>query len=129
MVEIGTIGEGEIVVDNTNTAKALCSGALPVYATPNMILLIEKTAFDSMAPQLADGESSVGTYLDIKHVSASPVGMVVHCRTEVIEVDRARVRFSVKVTDSKGDVGTGIHERFIINCDRFMERAQSKLSD
>ena len=65
--------------------------------------------------------------MDVKHVSASPVGSEVRCRVEVVEVDRARIRFSVSVTDAFGDVGTGVHERFVVHSEKFMAKAQAKL--
>ena len=76
---------------------------------------------------LPDGRTSVGTLVDVSHVSASPVGSEVSCRVEVVEVDRARVRFSVRVYDAHGDVGTGFHERFVVDPGKFMDKARSKL--
>ena len=81
-----------------------------------------------LAPYMEEGRTSVGTLVDIAHVSASPVGSEVVCRVEVVEVDRARVRFKVSVTDDFGDVGTGFHERFVVSSEKFMQKASSKLS-
>ena len=100
---------------------------MPVLATPRMILLIEQTACDALRGKLPEGDTSVGTLVDVAHVSASPVGSEVVCRTEVVEVDRARIRFKVTVTDSFGDVGTGYHERFVVHSDKFLAKANSKL--
>lgn len=128
MVDVGTIGERSLEVTEKDTALAWGSGTLPVLATPKMILLIEETASAAVAPFLPEGDTTVGTLVDVKHVSASPVGTEVRCRVEVVEVDRARIRFSVSVTDAFGDVGTGFHERFVVHSDKFMSRANSKLS-
>ena len=100
---------------------------MPVLATPRMILLIEQTACDALRGKLPEGDTSVGTLVDVAHVSASPVGSEVVCRTEVVEVDRARIRFKVTVTDSFSDVGTGYHERFVVHSDKFLAKANSKL--
>ena len=120
--------ESRLVVRDEDTALAWGSGSLPVLATPRMILMIESTAVECIAPALEEGKTSVGTLVDVAHVSASPVGSEVRCRVEVVEIDRARVRFRVTVTDSFGDVGTGFHERFVVSSERFMEKASAKLS-
>ena len=128
MVSAGITNQKTVKVTGENTAKALGSGELPVYATPAMIQLIEQTALESVRSELHEEESTVGTYLDIKHTSASPVGIDVTCKTELIEVDRSRLRFKVEVTDTKGEVGTGFHERFIVKNEKFMGKVKSKLS-
>ncbi len=127
MVETGIKGIRTVKVDDSNTAEALGSGTLPVFATPAMIALIEATASQSVAPHLEEGSSTVGTHLDIAHSAASPVGIEVTCETELIEVDRRRLVFSVVVRDSVGEVGSGTHERFIVDNAKFMSKANSKL--
>lgn len=127
MVETGIKGTRTIVVDSSNTAEAMGSGTLPVFATPAMIALIEATASQSVDPHLDEGTSTVGTHLDISHSAASPVGMEVTCETELVEVDRRRLAFSVVVRDSVGEVGSGRHERFIVDNAKFMSKAESKL--
>ncbi len=127
MISVGDHSESRLTVTEKDTAKAWGSGSLPVLATPRMVLMIEETACAALEGKLPEGDTSVGTLVDIKHVSASPVGSEVVCRVEVVEIDRARIRFSVSVTDRDGDVGTGFHERFVVHTDKFMERANSKL--
>ncbi len=127
MVSVGIVKEKTSKVMNENTAMVWGSGTLPVYATPAMILLIEETASESVASYLQEGETTVGTSLDIKHTSASPIGVQILCRTELIEVDRAKLRFKVEVFDTKGEIGNGFHERFIVKSEKFMIKAQSKL--
>ena len=127
MISVGDFSESRLTVTEKDTAESWGSGTLPVLATPRMILLIEQTACDALRGKLPEGDTSVGTLVDVAHVSASPVGSEVVCRTEVVEVDRARIRFRVTVTDSSGDVGTGYHERFVVHSDKFMAKANSKL--
>ena len=127
MISVGDFSESRLTVTEKDTAESWGSGTLPVLATPRMILLIEQTACDALKGKLPEGDTSVGTLVDIAHVSASPVGSEVVCRTEVVEVDRARIRFKVTVTDAFGDVGTGFHERFVVHSDKFMGRANAKL--
>lgn len=127
MIEKGIKGKGETKATSDNTAEKLGSGTLPVFATPAMILLIEKTASESLVPHLQEGESTVGTLLDVKHTAPSIIGSDITCRTELIEVDRSRLVFDVRVCDKAGEIGSGRHERFIINNEKFMSRARSRL--
>lgn len=126
-MEAGIKGCKKIDVTEHNTAKALGSGTLDVFATPAMIALIEATASESVASSLDDGFSTVGTHLDIAHSSASPVGIEVVCETELVEVDRRRLVFKAVVRDSAGEIGSGTHERFIVDNAKFMSKASAKL--
>lgn len=127
MLEKGIKGFGELVVTKEMTAAALGSGAIEVLATPMMIALMEKTSRLSIAEYLEENERTVGTVIDIKHLAASPVGMKVTCETELIDIDRRRLVFKVACHDEKGIIGEGLHERFIIDKDKFMEKASAKL--
>ncbi|MBR7153566.1 MAG: thioesterase [Candidatus Methanomethylophilaceae archaeon] len=127
MIDVGIKGKNTRNVTEDLTASSVGSGTLRVFATPAMIALVEETAYLSIAPHLSEGQSSVGTRLDVSHSSATPVGMDVVCETEVVEVDRRRVVFKVVVSDAAGEIGSGVHERFIVDDVRFMEKAESKL--
>lgn len=126
-METGIIGQEELIVNEMNTAEALGSGSLAVFATPAMIALMEKTARLSVAPFLEDGQSTVGTLVNVKHLSASPVGMKITCRTELKEIDRRRLVFHVECSDEAGIIGEGEHERFIIDEAKFMAKTEAKL--
>lgn len=126
-METGIKGCKKITVNAENTAKAMASGTLDVFATPAMIALIEATASESVAPFLDEGLSTVGTHLDIAHSAASPVGIEVVCETELVEVDRRRLVFKAVVRDAVGEIGSGTHERFVVDNAKFMAKAQSKL--
>ncbi len=127
MLSPGIRGEKTVEVTESNTAEALGSGTLKVFATPAMIALIEATASESVAPHLEEGSSTVGTHLDVAHSAATPVGMSATCVTELVEVDRRRLVFKVTVTDAVGEIGSGTHERFVVDNAKFMSKAQSKL--
>ena len=127
MIATGIKGTRTVEVTDDNTAETVGSGTLRVFATPAMIALIEATASLSVAPYLEEGTSTVGTHLDVAHSAATPVGMEVTCETELVEVDRRRLVFSVTVRDPVGEVGSGTHERFIVDDARFMSKAESKL--
>lgn len=126
MLKTGLTGEQTLKVTEELTAKAMGSGELPVLATPAMIALIEETAWKSVAPELEEGQGTVGTRIDIAHVSATPVGLTVTCYTELIEIDRRRLVFKVEVSDDTGKIGEGTHERFIVNNERFLTKAEAK---
>lgn len=126
MIEIGIRGKMETVVTEDKTARAMGSGELDVFATPAMIALIEETAWRSVSPYLSEGEGTVGTRLDVDHISATPQGMTVTCETELTEADRRRLVFRVDVFDGCGKIGEGTHERFIVDNERFMSKALDK---
>ncbi len=127
MLSIGIKGTMTVPVTEGNTASAMGSGTLEVFATPAMIALIEATASGSVAPYLDDGTSTVGTHLDVAHSSATPVGMDAVCETELVEIDRRRLVFRVVVRDAAGEIGFGTHERFVVDNERFLSKARSKL--
>jgi predicted thioesterase len=122
----GIKGESEKIVTEDITAGALCSGSLPVFATPAMIAMMEETCFKSIHPMLEEGYGTVGTRLEVDHLSPTPVGMKVRCESMLIQIDGRKLTFDVKVYDEKGLVGTCVHERFIINNEKFMAKASQK---
>lgn len=128
MLEAGIKGTGSVEVVRENTAAAVGSGMLEVFATPMMIALMEKTACESVASYLEEGSGTVGTELNVKHVAATPIGMQVTCETELVEVDGRRLVFHVKASDEAGLIGEGTHERFIINNEKFQSKANGKLN-
>jgi predicted thioesterase len=125
-LKAGIKGNGSVVVVEENTARAMGSGQLPVFATPAMIALMEKTASESVLECLEEGCGSVGTSLNVKHVSATPLGMEVSCESELVEVDGRRLVFSVKAFDEAGLIGEGTHERFVIKNESFLKKAEGK---
>ena len=124
---IGLRGEASVTVTEENTAIAAGSGTLPVLATPAMLALIEKAAWQSIAPYLDEGESSVGTLLHVSHDSATPVGMTVRAETELTAAEGRKLVFSVAAYDAAGLIGKGTHERFVISDEKFMGKARRKL--
>lgn len=125
-MKIGIKGQIEKVVENKDTAKVHGSGNLEVFATPAMIGLIEETCWKSVNDYLEDGQSTVGTHIDAKHLSASPLGSHIRCESELVEIDRKKLVFKAQVYDDKGMVGQAHHERFIVDSKKFMERAERK---
>jgi fluoroacetyl-CoA thioesterase len=123
----GLVGEVTTTVRVGNTANEVVDGAVPMFSTPSMVGLMEHASWNAIAAHLADGETSVGTVVDIKHLAASPIGLEVTARAEVVEVEGRRVRFKVEAHDPSDLVGEGFHERFIVDLDRFLLRANQKV--
>ena len=115
----------DIVTDN-NTALSVGSGSLAVYATPAMLALIEKAACEALNGILDEAETTVGTLLNVKHIAATPVGMKVSATADLIERDGRRLVFKVEANDECGKIGEGIHERFIVNSEKFISKTYSK---
>lgn len=124
----GIVGNKELTVTMDKTAAAVGSGLLDVFATPQMIALMEATASESIASYLDAGCSSVGTLVNVSHVAATPVGMKVRCESKLTEVDGRKLTFAVKAYDECGLIGEGTHERFIIFSEKFMAKTNAKLS-
>ena len=127
MLSVGIKGNLERTVTEDLTAEALGSGLLPVFATPAAVALAEETAWKSVAGELEEGQGTVGTLMELAHIAATPLGMKVRCETELVEVDRRKLVFTVKIYDEKEKVADGRHERFIIENAKFLSKAEGKL--
>jgi fluoroacetyl-CoA thioesterase len=126
MIEPGLTAEIVHVVAPEDTAAAYGSGLVPVLSTPHLIALMEGAAQAAIAPHLEAGQTAVGTVVEMKHLAATPVGMQVRVRAEVVAVDGRRLRFRVEAWDAVEKVGEAEHERFVIDQDRFMKRVAEK---
>ena len=128
MLKPGLFHEVTFSVTEDLTARAVGSGQLPVLATPVMIARMEQAAWMAVAPCLAEGEGTVGTRMDAAHVSATPLGLPVTCRAELIGIDGRRLTFRVSARDSHGPIGEGTHERVVIQNEKFLQKARKKAS-
>lgn len=126
MLKIGIKGEEFDVVSESNCAKNVGSGRVTVFATPMMIALMEKAAALSVEPFLEKGQSSVGTEVNVSHISATPSGMKVRAESELVEIDGRKLTFKVMAFDERGLIGEGVHSRFIINTEKFQLKANEK---
>ena len=126
-ITVGMKGIAETCAEREDTAKEVGSGDLLVYATPCMVALMEGAACEAIADVLKDTETTVGTALNIEHISATPVGLEVRAEAEVTAVDGKVITFDVKAFDEAGEIGRGTHKRVIVNSQKFLDRAYSKL--
>ena len=117
----------EIIVGEEHTAPHVGSGRVHVLATPVMVNLMEAAALQAVEGLLPAGHQTVGTHLDITHTAATPVGMRVKAYAELTKVDKRTLTFSVYAEDAKERIGGGVHERIIINLERFDVRMQDKV--
>ena len=127
MLTVGISNEITKTVTKETTAAALGSGLLEVYATPAMVALMEETCMRSVQEELEEGCGTVGTGLTIHHISATPVGMKGRCASKLVEVDGRKLVFDVQAFDEAGLIGQGTHERFIIENEKFFQKACKKL--
>ena len=125
---IGAKLSKETKVTQENTAKTVGSGEIDVFATPMMIALIEEAAAACCKQFLEEGMTTVGTLVDVSHVAATPVGMMVRAGAEIAGVDGREITFTVKAYDEKGMIGEGQHKRFIVKTEKFREKAYNKLN-
>ena len=121
-------GQATLTVCDGNTAKTMGSGSLEVLATPAMVALMEQASAQSDSLCLDEGQTTVGTAIQIQHLSATPVGMDVTAESELLQLDGRKLLFSVSAFDEKGLIGQGTHERFVVDAARFMTKAASKRS-
>jgi len=127
-IEPGLVGEYTTVVKESDTAAAVAGGNLPpVLSTPRVVSLLETTAHSAIEEFLAEGQTSVGVSVQLNHTAATPVGIQVRFRLELLEVDGRRLRFKVEAWDEVEQFASGEHERFIIDYSRFAERLEKKV--
>lgn len=123
MLNAGMKAECKCVVDGSNTAAEVGSGSLPVFATPALVALVEKTACLCIEGALEEGCTSVGTVVNVNHLAPTPVGMEVKCICTLTEIDGRRLVFQAQVSDAAGKVGEAYHERFIVKEQSFVAKA------
>ena len=125
-ITVGLKGHAETVVTEQNTASAVGSGLVPVFATPYMLALMENAAVNALTGHLEDGQGTVGTHLNVSHDAATPIGLKVWAEAELTEIAGKKLTFSVRAFDEAGPIGSGTHARFLITVDRFLDKAAQR---
>jgi len=126
-ITVGMKGEAFTEVEREDTALEVGSGSLLVYATPCMVALMEGAACEAIAEALPEGQTTVGTMLNIEHLSATPVGLEVRAEAEVTAVEGKVITFQINAFDEAGPIGRGTHQRVIVSSQRFLDKVYSKL--
>jgi predicted thioesterase len=122
VLETGLRGEMTTTVTHENTAAFVGAGGVEVFGTPMMIALMENAAWRAVADHLEEGYVTVGTLVNVRHLAATPLGQQVRASAELVEIDGRRLVFRVEAYDEQQKIGEGVHERFIVNLERFMKR-------
>ena len=122
----GLKGQADVMVVQNNTAQAVGSGLAPVFGTPSLIALLEAAAVAAVSDLLPPGQTSVGVHLDVRHLAATPIGMRVRAEATLTAVDGRRLTFAVVAYDEVEQVAEGIHQRVVVDFERFMEKAATK---
>ena len=126
-MEIGMTHRMTRTVTEDVTAASFGEGFMPVLATPYLIAFIEDTAARCVEPELPASQITLGTQVNVRHLSATPVGLSVTCEAKLVEIDRRRLTFEVRAWDDAGPMAEGTHERFIVDRERFMQKTNEKL--
>ena len=125
-LEPGLTATVALTVGANDTAAAFASGAVAVLATPRLIGLLEEAASLAVQPMLTDEQTTVGTHVDMRHLAATPIGMRVTARAELVDVDGRKLRFRIHAYDAREPVAEGTHDRVIVERARFLERVRQK---
>ena len=123
----GLTGRAELVVGEEHTAPRVGSGRVHVLATPVMINLFEAAALAAIEHLLPAGHQSLGTHLDVRHIAATPVGMTAYASAELVKIEGRTLSFRVEARDEAELIGDGVHERVVVNVERFDQRVQRKV--
>jgi fluoroacetyl-CoA thioesterase len=122
----GSTADRVLRVTAEMTAAAGGNDGVDVFATPNLLFLLENTCVDVLAPSLRDGQLSVGTHLDVEHLAPTPVGMAVSAHARLTRIDGRRLVFDVRAEDGVEVVARGTHTRVVLDADRFRGRCAAK---
>ena len=128
-ITIGAKAAVQVPVTDDKTARYVGSGSLLVFATPMMAANMEKAACKALEPFLEDGETTVGTELNIQHTAATPVGLAVTAEAEVTAVNGREIAFKVTARDTVGEIGSGTHKRFLVFAEKFQDKADKRGAD
>ena len=124
IMEIGLTFTSTTVVDNTNTAVALGSGDMEVFATPAMVALMENAAMNAVAPHLETGQTTVGIEISTTHIKASALGATITATATLTAIEGRKLTFAVTALDGDNIIGEGTHTRFIVDRERFLAKVK-----
>ena len=122
MLEKGLKYTSTTVVTRDNSASAVGSGGIDVFATPSMVALMENAAMNAVAPFLPEGATTVGSEISTTHIKPSALGVEVQATATLTAVEGRKLLFAVEACDATGLIGKGTHVRFIVDIERFMSK-------
>ena len=122
IIKVGISAERTLTVTPDRTVRHVIPTMPAVFGTPMMIMEMEMASADAVNPHLEPGWVTVGTEVDIRHLAASPVGVLVRTTARVIAVERRVIRFAVEAFDGERRIGEGRHARGLVNVEAFNKR-------
>lgn len=122
----GLSAEISMTVTEADTAAKWGSGLVPVFGTPALVGIMETTAVKALDGYLPKHQTTVGGHIDVRHLAATPVGMQVRAHAELVAIDGRKLTFQIEAWDEVEKVGEALHERFVIDKEKFISRAQTK---
>jgi predicted thioesterase len=122
----GLYAEFEHTVTETDTASHWGSGGLPVFSTPALVGLMESAAVVALRGHLPLGQTTVGGHIDVRHLAATPVGMQVRARAELVAIEGRKLVFKVQAWDEVELIGEANHERFVVDEAKFTAKVAAK---
>jgi predicted thioesterase len=125
-IAVGKTATVAMIVNENATARAVGSGSLDVFATPMMVALMERAACAALSGALEEGQTSVGTRIDVSHTAASPIGAEITATATVTGVDGRKIDFAVTASDGVKEIGSGRHTRVIVDEAKFMAKVSGK---
>lgn len=125
----GYTATAEAIVTPETFACTVRSGSLQVFATPMMAALMEEAACYAAVPFLEGDETTVGTELNIRHTAATPQGLTVIAKAELVSANGRELMFNVTAYDDAGEIGSGTHKRFVVHEEKFQAKAEKRGAD
>ena len=122
----GLNAELTLTVTEADTAAQWGSGLVPVFSTPALVGIMEAAAVKALEGHLPEGQTTVGGHIDVRHLAATPVGMQVRAQAELKSIDGRKLTFQIEARDEIEKIGEALHERFVIDKEKFVARAKAK---
>jgi predicted thioesterase len=126
-IDVGRTYQSQTRVEEWMTAEKAGNRGVDVLSTPMLLQLVEDASMQCLAPLMDDNEISLATHVDLAHLAATPVGLIVRTEVEIIKVDGKRVEFAFTTFDEREKVADGTHERYVTTREKFKERLEEKL--
>ncbi|GAC1619827.1 MAG: hypothetical protein NVS4B13_11650 [Candidatus Elarobacter sp.] len=126
-IEAGRTYQSQTRVEEWMTADKAGNKGVPVLSTPMLFQFVEEAAMQCVAPVLDADEITLGTHVDLTHLSATPVGLIVRTEVEVLKVDGRRIEYAFTAFDEREKIAEGTHERYVTSREKFRERLEEKL--
>lgn len=126
-IEVGSTYQSQTRVEEWMTAEKAGNKGVAVLSTPMLLQLVEEAAMQCVASSLGADEITLGTHVDLTHLSATPVGLIVRTEVEVLKFDGRRVEYAFTAFDEREKIAEGTHERYVTSRDKFRERLEEKL--